>query len=198
LSTTMLLLLLCLSEVADRESLRFEYSAEQGFDTSCGLSTLTSFMDTYWGVPCDERSLVREYFLDRLAEGDFTLSFADMKMILSAKGFSSKACQMSFGQLGKAALKYAPLIVHYDRPVGHFALVLEAGADYVVTADPAEGTILRERAYFESRWSGKVLVAALPKGSADRAKLEKALSQVQGRKALLDRAALVGAGALRW
>ena len=41
------LLLLLLSGTTDRESLRFTYSTEQGYDTSCGLTTLSCLMDKY-------------------------------------------------------------------------------------------------------------------------------------------------------
>jgi len=198
LSTKLLLLLLLLSETADRESLRFAYSTEQGYDTSCGLTTLSCLMDRYWGVPSDELSLAGEFLAGKIAGGDFTVSFADMATILKAKGFSYKAYQMDFDQLEKAAARYAPVIVHYDRPEGHFALVLAIRDGAVLTADPAEGTISRERAYFESRWSGKVMVAALPGKNVDMALLEEAKSSVWGRGELLERAAFVGVGASRW
>ncbi len=162
LSMKLFFILLLLSGAVDRESLRFAYSTEQGYDTSCGLTTLACFMDRYWGVSSDEFSLAREFLAGKIAGGDFTVSFADMAAILKAKGFAYKAYQMSYDQLEKAVAKYAPIIVHYDKPEGHFALVLAIRGDAVLTADPAEGTISRERASFESRWSGKVLVAALP------------------------------------
>jgi len=192
------LILLLLSGTADREFLRFAYSTEQGYDTSCGLTTLACFMDRYWGVSSDEFSLAREFLAGKIAGGDFTVSFADMATILKAKGFAYKAYQMNYDQLEKAVAKYAPIIVHYDKPEGHFALVLAIRDGAVLTADPAEGTISRERAFFESRWSGKVLVAAFPGKKVDEAFLEEAKSSVWGRGELLEKAAFVGVGASRW
>lgn len=192
------LLLFLLSETTDRESLRFEYSIEQGFDTSCGLTTLSCLMDRYWGIPANEVSLARDFFAEKIVGGDLTVSFADMAGILKAKGFSCKAYQMNFGQLEKAVAKYAPIIVHYDRPEGHFALVLAVRDGSVLTADPAEGTISREQAAFESLWSGNVMLAALPGRAVNIELIEEAKRSVWGRGELLERAALAGTGVAGW
>lgn len=192
------LLLFLLSGTTDRESLRFEYSIEQGFDTSCGLTTLSCLMDRYWGIPANEVSLARDFLAEKIVVGDLTVSFADMAAILKAKGFSCKAYQMNFGQLEKAVAKYAPIIVHYDRPEGHFALVLAVRDGSVLTADPAEGTISREQAAFESLWSGNVMLAALPGRAVNVELIEEAKRSVWGRGELLERAALAGTGVAGW
>lgn len=192
------LLLLVFSETVDRESLRFAYSTEQGFDTSCGLTTLSCLMDRYWEVPSDEVSLARDFLAERIAGGDLTVSFADMAAILKAKGFSCGAYQMTFDQLEKAVAGYAPVIVHYDKPDGHFALVLAVRDGSVLTADPAEGTISKGQAAFESLWSGNVMLAALPGRVVNLELIEEAKRSVWGRGELLDRAALAGAGIARW
>ncbi len=206
----LLLLLILLNETDDRESLRFLYSTEQGFDTSCGLTTLSCLMERYWLVPADEISLVTEFLFDKIGKGDYTVSFADMTAILKARGFVCKAYQMSFEELEKAVGKYAPVIVHYDRPEGHFALVLGMRDGMILTADPAEGTIARGRISFESRWSGKVLIAVLPGGTPDTALMAEAETSALGRAALLEhvtllvrvmipeRAAPAGSGVFRW
>ena len=196
------LLLFLLSGSVDRESLRFAYSAEQGYDRSCGLAALTCLMDRYWGIASDEISLAREFFSEKLASGDFTVSFADMAAVLGAKKFAYKAYRMTYKQLEKAVEKYAPVVVHYDKPEGHFALVLAMHGAEVLVADPAEGAIVNSQADFESRWSGKVLVASMPGGKVNTKLLAEAESSAWGRVELLDKAALaglkIGQGALRW
>ena len=192
------LLLLLFSETVDRESLRFAYSTEQGFDTSCGLTALSCLMDRYWGVPSDEVSLARIFFAEKIVSDDLTVSFADMAAILKAKGFSCKAYQMNFRQLEKAVAGYAPVIVHYDRPEGHFVLVLAVRDGSVLTADPAEGTISREQTAFESLWSGNVMLASLPGRAVDLELIEEAKRSVWGGGELLDRAALAGASVTGW
>jgi hypothetical protein len=194
----MLSILLSFSEVQSREELRFAYSAEQGYDTSCGLSTLACLFDTYWSIPSNEFSLAREFLADKLIKGDFTVSFADLTSILKARGFTYAAFRMDFGQLKAAMAKYAPILVHYDRPEGHFALALDVADGRIILADPAEGTVARERGEFESRWSGYCLLATLPGGRLSRDKLAKAVESVLGRETLLDRAALAMAGIRRW
>lgn len=183
------LLLLLLSETIDRESLRFIHSSEQGYDTSCGLTTLACLIDRYWGIPADERSLAETYLVNKRAAEDLTISFADMALILNAKGFVWKAYRMSFDQLEQAAAAYAPMIIHYDKPEGHFALLISARDGELVIGDPAEGTILRGREYFESRWSGAVLAAVKPDGALNEKELEAAMLWAQGRSALLDKSA---------
>jgi len=183
------LLLLLLSETIDRESLRFIHSSEQGYDTSCGLTTLACLIDRYWGIPADERSLAETYLANKRGVEDLTISFADMALILNAKGFVWKAYRMSFDQLEQAAAAYAPMIIHYDKPDGHFALLISARDGKLVIGDPAEGTILRGRAYFESRWSGAVLAAVKPGGTLNEKELEAAMLWAQGRNALLDKSA---------
>ncbi|HWR13054.1 MAG TPA: cysteine peptidase family C39 domain-containing protein [Rectinemataceae bacterium] len=184
--------LLAFAETIDKESLRFAYSAEQGYDRSCGLTTLACLMDRFWGVPADETALAKEFLADKLATGDLTVTFAEMARILEARGFAWKAYRMSFGQLAAAAANYAPLIVHYDRPEGHFALVLSLDDGAITISDPAEGTIALGRALFESKWSGAVLVAVRPKGALNAKLLDEAGRSVRGRKMLLDRAARGG------
>ena len=184
------LLLLLLSETIDRESLRFIHSSEQGYDTSCGLTTLACLIDRYWGIPADELSLAETYLAKKIAAEDLRISFADMALILNAKGFVWKAYRMSYDQLEQAAAAYAPMIIHYDKPEGHFALLISARDGELVIGDPAEGTTLRGREYFESRWSGAVLLAANPEGRLNEQELVAATLWAQGRSALLDESAL--------
>jgi len=179
-------ILLILSEIESREELRFEHSTEQGFDTSCGLSTLACFLDLYWKESADELALASEYLASKIASGDYTVSFTDIKRILEAKGFKVAAYKMSYEQLEKAVTKYAPLIVHYDEPEGHFALVLGIDELRVVTADPSEGTVERDKRDFESMWSGNVTLAVRQGKAADRSMMNEAITISSGRRELAE------------
>lgn len=198
MSLKLAIFLLIFSETIDKESLRFAYCAEQGYDRSCGLTTLAYLMDKLWGVPAEETALAREFFTEKLAEGDLTVSFADMAKILESRGFAWKAFSMNFEQFTAASERYAPLIVHYDEPEGHFALALATEGGHVIVADPAEGTAALERGAFESKWSGAVLVAVLPARVPNRELLAESTGVVRERMALLDRAARRGTGFSRW
>ena len=198
MSFKLAILLLVLSETADKESLRFAYSAEQGYDSSCGLTTLAYFMDRFWGVPTDETTLAGEFFLDELTASDLTVSFADMAGILEARGFEWKAFRMSFEQFAAALARYAPLIVHYDKPEGHFSLALSAQDGEIIVADPAEGAVALRRRYFEAKWSGAVLAAVLPSAALNRKLLKEAVRFVRDRNALLDRVVSRAYGFSSW
>jgi len=169
----------------DRETLRFAYSSEQGFDTSCGLSALACLLETYWGREASELELADECF-GHGEEGDYSVSLAGLKELLVARGFVAAACQMSFAQLAEAAAAYPPVLVHYDAPKGHFALVLAAVEEGVITADPAEGTVILSRGDFEGRWSGYAVLAARPDARPDSKAMEAALAQCLGRDRLLE------------
>lgn len=179
-------LLVLLTGTLDRESLRFAYVAEQGYDSSCGLSTLSTLLEEFWGLPADETELAREHFKAKLATGDLRVSFADLAMVLASKGLVWAGYRMTYGQLVEAIGAYAPLVVHLDRPEGHFALGLAADDERILIADPAEGLLFWERATFEGRWSGKVLLAALPGRGVDRDRLAEIVETAKARLGLLN------------
>lgn len=176
----------------DREALRFAYSSEQGFDTSCGLSALSCLLSTYWGLETSELELSEDCFGPK-DEGDFSVSLFELQGLLIARGFAAAACQMSLDGLAAAVARYPPVLVHYDEPKSHFALVLAVKDGLVATADPAEGTVALSRGDFEARWSGyAILVARLGSRPCEGA-LTAAVAQCLGRDDLLGRVEARGA-----
>ena len=155
-------------------------------------------MATYWDVPASESALARDFLKEKLEAGDYTTNFADMKRILEAKGFKVAAYKMNLSQLSKAADKYAPLLVHYAEPEGHFVLVLSVQEESVVVADPAQGLETLALKDFEALWSGYVLLAAIPNRKPNGVALDGARAEALGRNRLLERASLTQAGAARW
>jgi predicted double-glycine peptidase len=65
---------------------------------------------------------------------------------------------MDYTQLCETLGRYAPVLVHYDKPDAHFALVLAADSDSTVCTDPARGTECIAVTDFLKRWSGATLV----------------------------------------
>jgi predicted double-glycine peptidase len=157
-----LMSLLLFSSVEDREARRFRYSFEQGYDDSCGLQVIACFLSLYWGIEASEEELAAESEVLWKASGEERTSFADMEALLSARGFSAAAYALDYPGLLGAAGRYAPLIIHYARPAGHFALVLAADEEGAVVADPSFGVERLGRGEFCSRWSGSALLAVLP------------------------------------
>lgn len=191
-----LCLTLAIPEVADKENLRFIHSSEQGFDTSCGLSVLSCLLGTYWDSPADELELIEELGRTSPSPASYAVSFADLTRLARDRGFTTAAYKMDFPQLMKAAGRYAPILVHYDRPEGHYALVLDADEERVVVADPASGTSALDRGVFLSRWFGYVLLAARAGREPRRDRIAEAVRLARGRLTRADsasRALIAGA-----
>lgn len=194
MAESLLSLLLALSDVRDAESLRFLWCAEQGWDSSCGLAAVSSLMDIYWSVPASEAELASDLIARRGGGELFPFSFADMIALLGSRGFRARAYRMSLEQLA-SAMGYAPIIAHYDKPEGHFVLLLSVGEGLVVTADPAQGLLGLSEEAFLARWSGNVLLVARPGSAAGPGRVAEAAASAIGRWALLEReAAAAGVG----
>lgn len=192
------LMLVLLSGMEDRESLRFTYSREQGYDDSCGFQALACFLGLYWRIPVDEEELFSAFLLAERPGADppeageaRTVSLEDLRIILCDRGFLAEAWEMCYEGLVKACASYAPLLVHYDKPRGHFVVLLGADAGGVIVADPAEGLVFLSSADFGLRWSGNTLLARLPGASPDEGLLAAARAAAAGPMALLRASAML-------
>ena len=181
--TGLLLVLILMSGMTDRETRRFTYAREQGRDDSCGLQALACFLELYWGMPAGEDELFADLVSALEARdggsrdpGLRSVSLGELRLILEARGFVAEAYRMGFGGLVKAGAAYAPLLIHYDRPQGHFVVLVGTLADGVVVADPASGLLFLPRRDFEARWSGAVLLARLPGREPDGRLMDSALA----------------------
>ncbi len=192
------MLMLLLSGMSDKESLRFSHCPEQGFDSSCGLSVLACLMERYWACEETELTLASAYLSEKMASGDLSISFADMARMLDAKGFLWKAYKMEYGQLLKAIRSISPLILHYEKPDGHFALLLSANENWLIIADPAEGGICIGRQILENRWSGAVLAAVKPEAKLNKSFLYEAIQVSASRNSMMELASRETLGALSW
>lgn len=159
--------LILLSGIQDRESRRFLFSWEQGLDDSCGLQALACLLSLYWSDPVDEVGLALG-----LGEGGSRtqagVSLGDLGRLAASRGYLWEAYQLELAELEAAVDLYPPVLVHYDRPQGHFALVLARAtkgevAGAFVVADPATGLQVLAREDFLRRWSGKALLLGKPR-----------------------------------
>ena len=173
--------------VVPKEDLRFRFALEQGFDESCGFAAVASALGLYWGDEVSEGELVDALFGDR--DEIRSISLADMKRMAESRGFSVVGLCPEWEDLQAILDSYAPVLVHYAKPTGHFALLFSAREGRAVTADPARGLECLSREQFRARWSGAILVLA----SADRnRRVDFALEAVrtaEGRAALAGRLA---------
>lgn len=173
-----LALLVLISGPESRESLRFAYSWEQGLDDSCGLQALACLLGLFWGDSVSEADLALSLVDGRSGagrEGIAGVSLGDLVLLARGLGYEAEAFELGLEDLGPALASYPPILVHYDRPRGHFALVLAAIArpgfeGLLVVADPASGLQVLGEADFLARWSGYALVLARPGAPAPQAR----------------------------
>jgi len=149
------------SELSSKESLRFQYTMEQGFDTSCGMSVVATALDRYWGMPTDEVELIEITIGEKLQDRDYTVSLADMAKAFESRGVAARAFKLDWEGLQSLVAKgYAPVVVHYAEPEKHFALLLGFKDGRAITVDPARGLESLSRESFEARYSGAAMALA--------------------------------------
>jgi predicted double-glycine peptidase len=190
---------LVLSAVVSEESLRFAPVYEQEAEASCGLAAAASLLTLYCRKAVDETALALA-LMESEPPSEAPPSMArrvsldDIRRLVEAQGLSVRVFRMNGEELLHAADKgFVPAFVHYDRPRGHFALLIGArrrrGGDTVfVTADPSRGTEVLSAGDFLARWSGAVLLVDpacfSPEGKALR---DAAFSLALRRRDLLER-----------
>ena len=154
-----LFLPILLSLAIPKDTLRFQYVHEQGFDSSCGLSSASTVLDVFWGESTSEIALIAR--LSQHYDGsEDTVSFAQISDLLQMFGVHSRGYRMDYDQLAATLPNFSPIIVHYDSPDDHFAIALSASDKGIIVADPAHGLRWLPRRAFEHRWSRATLVTA--------------------------------------
>lgn len=172
-------------QVVPKEEIRFRYANEQEWDKSCGYAALASLLGRYRGLEVDEARLLA--LSSSEGEAVVSVSLGRLVRLTQAMGLRARAGRADYQGLVERLSLSAPLLVHYDRPQGHFALVLAAGPDGVVTVDPARGLELLTKAQFEGRWSGAVLDVADPR-EGPNAEVDEAVQAARSKARLVDRA----------
>ncbi|MFH2113427.1 MAG: cysteine peptidase family C39 domain-containing protein [Spirochaetota bacterium] len=189
-----LALILAMDQPVPKENLRFIYVMEQGMDASCGMATVASALSLYWQVPVQEAELLAGLVgQDGTVDGqsDGTVNLASMAEAFEASGVSARAFRLDWDGLEDILARgYAPLVVHYDRPDPHFALLLGISGDMAVLADPARGLDTLGRAGFDKRYSGVAMALASRSLRPDTQLLEAAIQAATGRRAMLERTML--------
>ncbi len=178
-----------LDDVRSKESLRFAWVNEQGFDTSCGWASVASLLQIYWDKAVSEQDLLQELWDSTGLPRSFSMTLADARRLVERAGLDARGFRLDWKALSAAAAQFAPILVHYDKPRPHFALVLGMDAERVVCADPARGLEVISRNEFENRWSGAALFVASQETHRNQARLERAIELALRRTDLLEHAA---------
>lgn len=176
-----------------KENLRFAYVMEQGMDASCGMATVATALSLYWQLPTAEVDLLAELVAKEGLSGagvDGTVSLASMAAAFKNRGISARAFRLDWDRLEDILARgYVPVVVHYDRPDPHFALLLGITGEVAILADPARGLETLGRAGFEKRYSGVAMALDSRSRQRDPLLLEEAIQVATGRRAMLEQAA---------
>jgi predicted double-glycine peptidase len=180
-------------QVVSGEALRFVPVYKQGYDSSCGIAVTATLLNNYWGIPVSEAGLIQD-MIGSPAEGDgrntYSISFLTMAGYLRKQGIAARPFRMDWDGLADSLGKgYAPIVVHYEKPMPHFALLLRQEGDYAIVADPARGCGIVSRQSFERNYSGNALLTASTGALKDKAALERNVERERKRLASLRRLA---------
>ncbi|MDR1095407.1 MAG: hypothetical protein LBL31_03360 [Spirochaetaceae bacterium] len=164
--------------VISEEDLRFTHVYKQGYDTSCGVAVTASLLNTYWNIPVTEADLYQSLILDRLdrtaedADG-YTVSLFAVAEYLKTHDVQSRAYKMDWETLEDTLKKgYGPVLIHYEKPEPHFALLTHIEGDYAFVADPARGFGMVDYRWFMKNYSGNALLTASRTAVKDTEALE--------------------------
>ena len=108
-------------------SLAFERARELGIDelvvaSTKGVTATSVFVSADRTVVDMDATKIA---LERAEGDDYTVNLADMAKAFAAYELASRAYQADWDSLVQMVERgFAPLVVHYDRPVRHFALLL--------------------------------------------------------------------------
>lgn len=178
---------LIISVALSKEAMRFQYTYEQGFDTSCGIAVTATLLNTYWGLNVSEKELIEKFITPKIEKKDYSVTMADIAGIVKFYNLASKAYAMNLTQLRDAIKKgFAPIIIHYEKPVKHFVLLLGFDNDWIIIADPARGLEAISEATFMERYSGNVLLVASNSKKVQLEKLGNAINTASTRADLLE------------
>ncbi|HOX92622.1 MAG TPA: cysteine peptidase family C39 domain-containing protein, partial [Spirochaetales bacterium] len=83
---------------------------------------------------------------------------------------------------------YAPIVVHYEKPEKHFALLLGFNNGRAIMIDPARGMESLSKDVFLERYSGLALILASTVKQKDVEAIKEALDWAAGKQACLEQA----------
>ena len=145
-----------LSKIISFESLHFTSCYKQGLDTSCGIATTATFLRFFYNINLDEKKLIEQFFEKLKEKKDFTISMLDIKNILEYYGFTVKGVKVTRSQLLKYSM-YAPIILHFEKPLKHFTIFSGFYGQYIFLVDPSIGVHFIDSKDFDSKFSGYAL-----------------------------------------
>jgi ATP-binding cassette subfamily B protein len=125
----------------------------QADQSDCGPAALATIA-LHYGIRLSREKLRDISGTDRSGTTVFGLVKAAERL-----GFSPRPVKGPYDALAKLPM---PVIAHTknEQGLGHYVVVHRVTAKQVVLADPAQGIVRKERAEFEKRWTGSLLILA--------------------------------------
>jgi predicted double-glycine peptidase len=125
----------------------------QTTSSDCGPAALATLLNYYFQIPATEKEM------ERLAGATPAIgtTLLGLEKAAQAKGCAADSFRMNYATLQEQLRTYAaPVIVNLMNQEPHFAVVLEAGDDYVFLADPAFGNTILRTSDFLLHWAPPV------------------------------------------
>lgn len=128
---------------------------KQTTEFTCGPAALATLLKYHFGEDTTEQEMIK---LSQTMEKR-TATLLGLRDACRAKGYNAVGYQMTLRQLIKEVnTSEVPVLVHFQTPTLHYALVTGVVEDYVLVADPSEGNLSMNVDDFLRRWSNKALV----------------------------------------
>ncbi len=135
--------------------------------TDCGPAALATLLHYYLGIPTSEAEMVRLTG----ATPAIGTTLLGLQKAAEAKDCAADSFRMTYQTLQKQLSTFsAPVIVNLVNAEPHFALVLEAGEEFVFLADPAFGNVVLRKKEFLRYWTSAVTPAATQPAAAPQAR----------------------------
>jgi hypothetical protein len=152
---------------------------EQPLPESCGQAVASSILTLY----CGRETLIEDLFVKHPGE----LGLGEIHSIFAAEGLASRALHLEPADLAVTADRgFLPLVLHYEEPSRHFAILIAKSDSTWIVADPARGVEFLDERDFLGRWKGNALLvdpaSITPEG---RERIVSAAGMALGRRRLL-------------
>lgn len=158
------------------EDLRFTHTYKQGFDTSCGIAATATLLSYFWNIPISEEEMYLDMIVNSYQERDiiYNVTFLTIANYLRQKGIQTRAYKMDWQILQDTLEKgFTPILIHYEKPTPHFALLVHIENNYAFVSDPARGFELVERNRFTEIYSGNAMLTASPNANKNLIRIEQ-------------------------
>ncbi|MFT6914250.1 MAG: putative double-glycine peptidase [Motiliproteus sp.] len=141
------------------QEMRWDTVIQQKYDFSCGSAAVATLLTYHYNLPTDEEQVFQAMIAvgDRAKIQQNGFSMLDMKRYMDQRGLRTDGFKITLDKLIKIGLPGITLI--NTQGYKHFVVVKGIDENHVLIADPAVGSVVVPRAYFETLWNGAILGA---------------------------------------